>query len=73
MNGPEPEWVPHHAGPNPFHDPDNPDRTEPGIMIRYRNGRVFGPIKPKSRRWAAWPGYVRGGLSDWDIVAWRLA
>ncbi|AGH48749.1 hypothetical protein G432_05110 [Sphingomonas sp. MM-1] len=65
------EWVPHHGGPNPFHDPDQPDREEPDIMIRYRNGRVFGPIQPASRRWAAWT--VRPGRSDWDIVAWRLA
>lgn len=71
MNGREPEWVPHHGGPNPFYDADEPDRQEPDIMIRYRNGRVVGPLKPKSRRWPAWSRQV--GKSDWDVAAWRLA
>ncbi|WP_380873624.1 hypothetical protein ACFB49_42760 [Sphingomonas sp. DBB INV C78] len=73
MNACEPEWVPHHAGPNPFFNPDEPDNPEPDVMIRYRNGRVVGPIRPSSRRWAAWPEYMRVGKSAWDIVAWRRA
>lgn len=72
MNAPaEPDWVPHHGGEFPI----DPDQPEPEIMIRYRNGRVVGPLRPSSRRWAAFPAHVgqRVGVSAWDIAAWRLA
>lgn len=40
------------------------------VMIRYRNGRVYGPLKAGTRRWDR----LRDQLEpmDWDIVAYAL-
>ncbi len=54
----------HDGGPCPV-DP------ETMVHVRYRNGKVSGPIKASARRWERWrrPPFD----TDWDVVAWEKA
>ena len=61
---PDPDGMTLHFGHN-----DRPVRADTPVYIRYRNGRVIGPLPAHTRRWRTWPS----GSSDWDIVAWRYA
>ncbi|AHE52621.1 hypothetical protein [Sphingomonas sanxanigenens] len=62
---PDPDSMTLHFGHN-----DRPTWAEEApVYIRYRNGRIVGPLPARTRRWRIWPS----GSSDWDIVAWRYA
>jgi hypothetical protein len=56
--------LPHYGGPATLNPHDL-------VIVRYRNGEVYGPVECGKRRWKAWPSEI--GESDWDIVAWREA